>query len=112
MNLSTPEARLLHKALRIRGVPAILELNDGYKTIDIAIPEAKFNIEIDGMHHNFDSKQALQDLKRTYHSFRKGYFTLRVPNSVIKTNINDIADMIVEMLNERNEQLNVEDEEF
>jgi len=47
---------------------------DGYKHIDIAIPEAKINIEIDGVHHNYNAQQALSDLKRTYYSFKKIFY--------------------------------------
>lgn len=81
---ATDEAINLYIALRKRGVPAHLEKFDGYKTIDIAIPECKVNIEVDGMHHNFNPRQALSDLQRTYYSFLKGYLTLRVPNSLVK----------------------------
>lgn len=68
---TTYEAISLYFALRQRGVPAELEKFDGFKTIDIAITEAKVNIEVDGKHHNFDAKQALTDLKRTYYSSKK-----------------------------------------
>ncbi|WP_425269405.1 DUF559 domain-containing protein [Leptospira koniambonensis] len=79
---------------------------DGFKHIDIAIPEAKVNIEVDGGHHNFDKKQALADLKRTYYSFKKGYLTLRIPNSLItKENLDETADYIVDFLHESIDQL-------
>jgi very-short-patch-repair endonuclease len=35
---------------------------DGYKTIDIAVTHARVNIEVDGLHHNFEPDQALADL--------------------------------------------------
>ncbi|WP_210410146.1 DUF559 domain-containing protein [Leptospira selangorensis] len=106
---STLEAKALYNALKARGVPAKLELFDGFKHIDIAIPEAKVNIEVDGGHHNFDKKQALADLKRTYYSFKKGYLTLRIPNSLItKGNLNETADFIVDFLNESVNQLESE----
>ena len=108
-NRITPEARALHKALVEEGVPAELEKWDGYKHIDIAIPEAKINIEVDGLPHNFDSEKALQDLKRTYYSFKKGYFTLRIPNSVIREHLDEVVDWVIEILNESNDQLDDED---
>jgi len=96
---ATDYAIALYFALKERGVPAELEKYDGHKTIDIAIVEAKVNIEVDGSHHNRDSKQARTDLRRTLFSFKKGYFTLRIPNSLIREDlIDDIADDIVEML--------------
>jgi len=96
----TGEAIRLYFALRQRGVPAELEKWDGYKHIDIAIVEAKVNIEVDGVHHNLDTAQALADLKRTYHSFLKGYLTLRIPNALVRTDyhLEETADYIVGFL--------------
>lgn len=109
---STPLARKLYDALKKQGVPAKLELYDGHKHIDIAIPEAKVNIEVDGGHHNYDYKQALSDLKRTYYSFKKGYLTLRIPNSLLINHFDETVDYIVEFLNESVEQLEEDDDFF
>jgi len=68
---TTDETIRLYFSLRKRGVPAQLEKNDGYKTIDIAVVAAKVNIEVDGTHHNYSYQQALADLKRTYYAFQK-----------------------------------------
>ena len=95
---ATDEAIDLYFELLKRGVPAQLEKSDGYKTIDIAVPDAKVNIEVDGGHHNFNHKQALSDLKRTYYSFKKGYLTLRIPNSLAKYHLEDAADLITDFL--------------
>lgn len=99
---TTEEAMKLYFALKERGVPAELEKFDGYKHIDIAIPEAKINIEVDGTHHNSNNRQALADLKRTYFSFLKGYYTIRIPNSLVYNDsvLNETADFIVGILNE------------
>ncbi len=102
---STPEAARLAAALRKRGVKLNTEKWDGYKHIDIAIPDAKVNIEVDGSHHNLNSKQALADLKRTYHSFRKGWLTLRIPNSLTGEKLEETADYITEFLNESVDEL-------
>lgn len=101
---ATGQALDLYFALRRRGVPAQLEKWDGYKTIDIAIPECKVNIEVDGIQHNYSSHQALSDLKRTYFSFLKGYLTLRIPNSLIEYNLDETAEYIVSFLNANNER--------
>lgn len=98
--VSTYDALLLYFALKYRGVPAELEKFDGYKHIDIAIPEAKINIEVDGGHHNYDFNQAMADLKRTYYSFRKGFYTIRIPNSIVRGHVDQTADYIVGILNE------------
>lgn len=97
---STFEAITLYFELKQRGVPAELEKFDGFKHIDIAIPEAKINIEVDGGHHNYSYEQAMADLKRTYHSFRKGFYTVRIPNVLIHGRIQETADYIVGILNE------------
>lgn len=97
---ATNEAIALYFALKQRGVPAILEKNDGHKTIDIAVPDAKVNIEVDGEHHNYDAKQAMKDLERTLYSFKKGYSTLRIPNSLTRStnSLEQAADKITEYL--------------
>jgi very-short-patch-repair endonuclease len=101
----TPEAKKLFNALKAQGVPAVYEKWDGYKHIDIAVVEAKINIEVDGAHHNFKPKQALADLKRTFHSFKKGYITLRIPNALVKNHLKETTDYIVDLLNASNDQL-------
>ena len=95
---ATDEAINLYFALKKRGVPAILEKNDGFKTIDIAVPEAKVNIEVDGGHHNFNHRQAMRDLERTLYSYKKGFSTLRIPNSLARLHLEDAADKITEFL--------------
>ena len=95
---ATNESIDLYFALKRRDVPAILEKNDGFKTIDIAVPHAKVNIEVDGAHHNYSSEQAMRDLHRTLYSFKKGYSTLRIPNSLARHNLEEAADLITEFL--------------
>jgi hypothetical protein len=98
LNKSTPEAIYLYFALKEYGVPAELEKHDGYKTVDIVIEDAKVHIEVDGGHHNYDNRQALADLRRTYYSFLDGYFTLRIPNSLIRWNLDVTTEEIVAFL--------------
>jgi very-short-patch-repair endonuclease len=102
---ATPLAVALFKQLKRRGVPAELEKWDGNKTIDIAVVDAKVNIEVDGGQHNFNADQAMADLFRTLHAFKRGYLTLRVPNSLVKYNLERTADLITEFLVESKEQL-------
>lgn len=97
---TTSETISLYFELKKYGIPAEIEKFDGHKHIDIAIPEAKINIEVDGGHHNYDFYQAMSDLKRTYFSFRKGYYTIRIPNVLIHNRIEETARYIVEILNE------------
>ncbi|SJZ32107.1 DUF559 domain-containing protein [Sediminibacterium ginsengisoli] len=95
---ATDYAIELYFALKDRGVPARLEKSDGFKSIDIALPHAKVNIEVDGMHHSYNGKQAMSDLKRTLHSFKKGYSTLRIPNALTEYDLEQTADLITDYL--------------
>jgi very-short-patch-repair endonuclease len=95
---STEEALTLYFLLKQHGVVAELEKHDGHKSVDIVIEEAKVHIEVDGVHHNYDNRQALADLKRTYHSFKRGYFTLRIPNSLMRWNAEETANYITDFL--------------
>ena len=88
-NKSTMESRILYKALRERNVPVELEVFDGHKTIDLVVKSLKINIEVDGVHHNANSKQASSDLIRTLCSYRKGYITFRIPNSIIHNSLEE-----------------------
>lgn len=99
---TTGEALALYFALRQQGVPAQLEKFDGHKTIDIAIPECHVNIEVDGLQHHYNPDQALADLKRTYYSFLKGYVTLRIPNSLVESNLDNTVDYLLRFLNANN----------
>jgi very-short-patch-repair endonuclease len=110
---STPEAMKLYEILVKLGIPAKLEQSDGFKHIDIAIPELRVNIEVDGEHHNFSEKQALADLKRTYYSFKKGYVTLRIPNKLIQKNAYETAKYIKKFLESSEEHFEdeLDDEE-
>ncbi len=103
---STPEAQKLFNILIKMGFKAQLEKWDGYKHIDIAIPDKRVNIEVDGKYHQ-SKKQALADLKRTYHSFKKEYVTLRIPNQLVQEDtVFETASYIKEFLNESEAQLN------
>lgn len=102
---STPEAKKLYEILIKMGFDAKLEQWDKHKHIDIAIPELKVNIEVDGGQHSFNEKQALADLKRTYYSFKKGYVTLRIPNKLIQNNVYETAKYIKQFLESSEEQL-------
>lgn len=111
MSYTTPEARLLYFALLHRNIPAIVEKFDGYNHIDIAIPEARVNVEVDGLHHNHSSPQALADLKRTLHSFRRGYYTLRIPNSLVRECLEETADHVARFVVESMKKIQAEQRE-
>lgn len=103
-NRSTAEAQKLHAILVKNGFEAQLEKWDGHKHIDIALPKYKVNIEVDGKHH-MSRKQALADLKRTYHSFMKGYITFRIPNVLVREDPYETAHYLMALLKESEAQL-------
>ena len=102
---STVDANRLFFALKGRNLDALLQHKEKFKTIDIYIPSAMLHIEVDGAHHNTDAEQAFRDLMRTYHSAKEGYFTLRIPNTLVKNKLKKAIDIIVnicDLLTERN----------
>jgi very-short-patch-repair endonuclease len=100
---ATKYSRLLCDELMRRGIEPIMEYNDGHKTIDIAILPARLYIEIDGIQHLNNPNQIIKDLKRDYHSYEEGFYTIRIPNQVLENHLGGIADAIAEVVkNSRN----------
>jgi very-short-patch-repair endonuclease len=106
-NKSTPEASLLKKALEDRGVKVYIELNDGFKTIDLALPRAKINIEVDGIQHLTNPTQILADLNRGYYSHKNGFNTMHIQNEMIRSHLDEIADALAEASKIREKKIHV-----
>ena len=96
----TPESKKLYLALRLRGVNVELEKHDGHKHIDLAITGKglKLNIEVDGSQHYTCPEQSWSDIQRTYHSLLKVFYTLRLPNVLVRDRLDETADLVVELL--------------
>lgn len=92
----TPEAIALKRALEGRGVTVYHELYDGHKHIDLAIPRAKINVEVDGIRHLTDPHQILADLARGYYSHKKGFDTMHIQNNMINNHLPEIAEALAE----------------
>lgn len=108
---ATPEALRLKSGLVDKGWKVIHEEQDGHKCVDLAIHEAKIVIEVDGTHHNRNSKQGISDIKRTFHDYvDKDIITLRVPNSVMNDNdtIEEAVKVLDNLLKERVKKLEKE----
>jgi very-short-patch-repair endonuclease len=99
LSKTTSKALVLYLLLRKKGIAAELEKSDGHKKIDIAVVEARLNIEVDGSHRNRDHNQALTDLERTLYSFARGFYTLRIPNSLLKRHPIRTADYVEQIIN-------------
>lgn len=102
---TTPLALSLFIELKKRGVPAQLEKWNGEKTFDISIEHAKVNIEVDAGQQSFSADQSMRSLLGTLLAFKKGYLTLRIPNSLVKYNLQHTADLITEFLMESKEEV-------
>ena len=100
----TEEEVKLYVALKLNGVKAELGKKTKHITIDIAVTDAMVNIEVDGKQHN-GAAQALADLKRTFYSFKQGYLTLRIPNSLVNKHLEETAEFIARFLSESKDQL-------
>lgn len=101
----TKEADDLKKALEDKGIRVLVELHDGYKHIDLAIPSAKINLEIDGIQHLTDPFQIVSDLSRGYYSHRNGYDTMHIPNEMIRLHLKEIATALAEASKIREKKL-------
>jgi very-short-patch-repair endonuclease len=99
----TEEAKRLGFRLREIGWNVEFERYDGYKNVDISIPDAKVDIEVDGLQHSITKKQALIDIKRAYYSYRKGgFFTLHVPNILVQDDMVEEAAQCINIFLEDN----------
>jgi very-short-patch-repair endonuclease len=92
----TEQAKRLHDALLEHGITTELEYYDGYKTVDLCIKEARFYIEVDGLHHLTNADQIIADLKRDHYSDNEGFEMLHIPNAIFKNE--RIFDSIVEAI--------------
>ena len=91
----TPQVTKLYNALIERGIKCEMEVFDGHKHIDISIPWAMIDIEVDGLQHYIDPEQIKSDFKRNYWSIqRDDYDTFHIPNTIIDSHLEKVADAI------------------
>jgi len=102
-NEPTPQAKKLHDALKERGIYNELEPFDGYKHVDIHIPWAKLNLEIDGRYHLTDPEHLFRDLERDSYSHLDGIDTIRIPNFYVESHLDEIANAIADVARKRQE---------
>jgi very-short-patch-repair endonuclease len=100
----TKEALDLKHALEKLGIRVLAEVDDGHKHIDLTIPSARINIEVDGCQHFTDPYQILSDLKRNHYSDNLGYDTIHIPNKLIHENLGGIASALAEASKIREER--------
>ena len=82
---STPiEAIQLYYGLKQANVRPMLEWWNGKRSVDIAISRAKLNIIIDTEYERMTHQEAMHDLEDTMHSFKNGFTTIRIPQTLIQ----------------------------
>lgn len=87
-----------------------MEVKDGYKTIDISIPSAKIDIEVDGLHHFLEPEQIKSDFMRTYWSIKRDdYDTIHIPNIIIEKYLNKVADALASVARSHHEAIKEEE---
>jgi very-short-patch-repair endonuclease len=94
---TTEREHKLFNALLQKGLFAELGYCDGHKCVDIHIPEAHLNIEVDGKQHYTDPEQIMADFLRDGYSQNDGIDTLRIPNSMIDTHLDAVVTAIVQV---------------
>ena len=95
---ASESAKRLYEALVSRNIDAILEYNDGHKTVDIAVLDAKLFIEVDGLHHFTDPEQIKRDFKRSHYSDGDDFHTFYVTNQIVENYLNEVADALVNIV--------------
>ncbi len=96
---------MLKLALEKLGVRVLSQVYDGHKHIDLAIPSAKINIEVDGKRHLTDPHQIISDLSRSHYSDTSGYETVHIPNEYIHDDLEKIAKALAEAAAIRERQI-------
>ena len=103
----TKETLALKESLEKRGVRVYVEVDDGHKHIDLAIPKAKINVEVDGIQHLTNPHQILADLNRGHYSNKLGYNTMHIPNEMIRAHLEEISVGLAEASKIREKDLHI-----
>ena len=101
----TPEAQDLKTALEKLGLRVLAEVGDSHKHVDLSIPDARINIEVDGERHLTDPYQIITDLKRAHYSDDLGYYTMHISNDAIHKDLGGIASALAEASKIREEEI-------
>ncbi len=102
----TPQAQSLFNALRQRKIYCELEKWDEDKHIDLTIPWARIDIEVDGIHHYTDPEQIISDFDRSYWSItRDDYDTIHIPNIIVDKYLDKIADALAVAARKRHKDI-------
>ena len=96
--IASPQAQKLYDALCKRKVHAELEYYDGFKTVDIAIRDARIYVEVDGINHFINPDQIVRDFKRSHFSDGDDFRTFYVTNQILDRYLDEVADALKEVV--------------
>ena len=105
MNGPPPQVLRLKHELEKHGIQVITEHSDGYKRVDIYLPEAEMYIEVDGLQHLTDPEQIIADLQRDYYSNAEERYTLRIHNIDLINHLPKISQAIADVVTKRKSRL-------
>jgi len=91
----------LVEALRKRGIRVETEFDDGFKSIDIFLPDVNIAIEVDGSQHVTNPKQIISDFSREHYSDQKNVHTMHIDNKVVGKIFEEIADALAKIVEEQ-----------
>lgn len=100
-------ALLLKCALEAKGLKVLSEHFDGHKHIDLSIPKAKLDIEVDGIQHLKNANQIVSDIQRSHYSQKDGFDTMHIPNEMIENHLQEIASGLAEACKIREKEMHV-----
>ncbi len=100
-NTPTPQENALTLELNKRGIFVHQQYFDGYKHIDLYLPDARINIEVDGLQHLINPKRIVEDFHREYHADINGYHNIHITNGTLMHHLNEIADAIAEVVKQK-----------
>lgn len=97
----------LQTALEKRGVKTVHEHFDGFKHVDLFLPEANIYIEVDGIQHLTSPGQIIADFKREHFSDTERINTLHISNEVLGNpdHLKDISEAIADIVIERKKRV-------
>lgn len=105
MATSIKHAQKLYDAITMSGIACVEEAKIGKKHVDIAIHSAHLAIEVDGLYHYTSAKQMVKDLQRDTHSYEdNNYVTIRIPNTAIDSNLDDVVKAISKFVKKNSKQ--------
>lgn len=93
-HFATKQTRELYETLSRKGLKVIEEYSDGHKHVDIAIPQARIYIEVDGLQHFTDPAQIERDFKRDHYSDGDDFDTIHIPNLILEHHLEGVSEAI------------------